>query len=1273
MRTLAALRFVPLIAAAALAACGGGGGGDGSASGGGGGGGGATNPPAFAFNDGNALTASALALRVIEAPGVIAELPLLATLELDRRRVAQFDLPCGSTSIAMRYTDADGNGSISAGDSVSADQPARCSGIASGRITTRLSAVDVRNVHIEGTAEFDLVTPAGDRMVGTLSLAASVDPKIGVLIFSLTNLALTSTRDGKTDRLSSARFDRRFDPFSGNYDFDFAGQLDSDLLGGRYSFSTPVRFTGVFGLLPEVGELVSVAGPTRVRIAVSSVPAQRQSMADYQLDTGSGYGPTTSARWRDLTSGLLFYWVPNDPPVISSLEVLPADPPAGSVVTAYATATDPDGDSLSYHFTWAVGGTTYTGYGPTFPLVGRKKGDTVSVTVRVNDGRAEATRSTSFTIGNALPVITSLTLDPLAPRSIDDLTAAAAFEDLDQDALAVRYEWQNNGATIPGAMGATLPRSAYAKNDVVTVTAYVTDGSATVSRQVTVTILDALPQLTWLSPAVTVAHGAPFSVRAVATDPDGDALPPGMSFELRYGPAGMTVHPMTGTVTWLAGGPMFDRSVNVRYGVGTNLEGAGFVAGEVVIEDSDREYPLARSSSHPGRTYAGLRAGDFDGDGDAEMLMLTDAGVLYELEAVGNTYRQSWMYPFSLSPEPLALATADIDSDGAHEIFVATGNTLLRLDGVYRRIAASATLPVPDFFWSCADLEASDLDRDGVVELVCSAAPGNPEVGDSYPLLIIDPATLTVKGQISGGNFGNDFAIGNVDGDPALEIVTWRGFVFDGVTLQQEWVSAQTFGSGVAVGDVTGDGIAEIVASYPNDPGNNTVGRVYSAVSRSVLCELPHVGYTTNLVANIDATPGAEILMAGGRFAAYRCSASGSVSTLFTLVLPNDSGATTLAVANVDGAQDARPEFVMGTNVDSIDIADWPAPASVRIEWSSATLEPAVPQTLSGPFFGGELVRSPSNAPEPLFMTPTTGFKGARLFSLDPVNGDLTFSPEIPQAVSWFWGAGDLAVTDFDGDGTDEAFMSVADGVEPAVGVYDFFAGQITFRAALPSNDVVIDVDHGDFNGDGRDDLVALTQDGRLRVYDVFASQLLWSELIPPGGEAVVVADLDGTGPPEIIATTYEQVLVFSYASASASFVLRYESAPFYFPGDLTAGDVDGDGRIEIFLGFSDVSSYAVQRFNERLEPTTRFALDWVPMALSIEGSTFGRKNLVGTISLAEGSRLRVFDPRLGEEIWQSPPVHGLFAPNSIHFVDIAGDGGLRISYGTYNGVFLTR
>ena len=77
----------------------------------------------------------------------------------------------------------------------------------------------------------------------------------------------------------------------------------------------------------------------------------------------------------------------------------------------------------------------------------------------------------------------------------------------------------------------------------------------------------------------------------------------------------------------------------------------------IFVESSSTIMP-PDPSIDPGMHATGMRAGDFDGDGASEMLLLTDGGVLYELEASGDSYRQSWMYPFALQPRPRALATA---------------------------------------------------------------------------------------------------------------------------------------------------------------------------------------------------------------------------------------------------------------------------------------------------------------------------------------------------------------------------------------------------------------------------------------------------------------------------------------------------------------------------------------------------------------------------------------------------------------------------------------
>jgi hypothetical protein len=50
-----------------------------------------------------------------------------------------------------------------------------------------------------------------------------------------------------------------------------------------------------------------------------------------------------------------------------------------------------------------------------------------------------------------------------------------------------------------------------------------------------------------------------------------------------------------------------------------------------------------------------------------------------------------------------------------------------------------------------------------------------------------------------------------------------------------------------------------------------------------------------------------------------------------------------------------------------------------------------------------------------------------------------------------------------------------------------------------------------------------------------------------------------------------------------------------------------------------------------------------------------------------------VVDPHSGDEIWESPALLGTIARDGVHFVDVTGNGTLRISVATSLGMYLTR
>jgi hypothetical protein len=100
----------------------------------------------------------------------------------------------------------------------------------------------------------------------------------------------------------------------------------------------------------------------------------------------------------------------NRPPRISNLTIQPAGKiTAAGPITAVATGDDPDGDPVTYEYTWTVNGSTSEERGSVFPDTELKRGDIVVVSVIARDeqGESEPLASPPIEVMNAAPVILS--------------------------------------------------------------------------------------------------------------------------------------------------------------------------------------------------------------------------------------------------------------------------------------------------------------------------------------------------------------------------------------------------------------------------------------------------------------------------------------------------------------------------------------------------------------------------------------------------------------------------------------------------------------------------------------------------------------------------------------------------------------------------------------------------------------------------------------------------------------------------------------------------
>jgi len=127
--------------------------------------------------------------------------------------------------------------------------------------------------------------------------------------------------------------------------------------------------------------------------------------------------------------------VGNRPPSVTGLVIQPAGHiTASGPITAVATGVDPDGDALSYVYTWTVNDETADEQGPVYPGERLKRGDWLQVSVVASDefDESEPLASPRIEVTNAAPVIRS---QPTIAESDTAFRYQIAAEDADGDRL----------------------------------------------------------------------------------------------------------------------------------------------------------------------------------------------------------------------------------------------------------------------------------------------------------------------------------------------------------------------------------------------------------------------------------------------------------------------------------------------------------------------------------------------------------------------------------------------------------------------------------------------------------------------------------------------------------------------------------------------------------------------------------------------------------------------------------------------------------------------
>ncbi|TPG66601.1 FG-GAP-like repeat-containing protein [Hymenobacter nivis] len=582
--------------------------------------------------------------------------------------------------------------------------------------------------------------------------------------------------------------------------------------------------------------------------------------------------------------------------------------------------------------------------------------------------------------------------------------------------------------------------------------------------------------------------------------------------------------------------------------------GAGVFSGgqDVVLASNDQ--PVAPALA------------DVDGDGDLDLLVTEYGGRVSIRQNNGRGFFSGNQEVF-VGQGPTAIAVGDVDGDG--DLDFATSSALgstasVRLNNGRGVFAGGQDVPVDD---STEGIALGDVDGDGDLDLLATAYN---EKGSADVRLNDGHGTFSGNRQVSIGSYPNGLALGDVDGDGDLDLVaTYFGSGGGGggasVRLNDgtgtfasgQEVPTGDIPNGVALGDVDGDGDLDLVTA---NLASNTASVRLNQPAPVIVSVAPapasfRAPRTTPVAATFDqllntgpaTRAGLKVFsqQAGG-LKAGTGAVSGNTLTFqpATAFKPGETvfATVTPAVQTRDNQNPAAPYVFQFTTAAGV------GPGVFR-----AGYDPAVDASSSGVALGdvdGDGDLDLVTVSRVYFNTGVGTFVAGPAVSVvgSPLNltlGDVDGDGDLDLLVTANTGRGIVNVRLNDGRGTFSGSQQVSVGFKP-------------FDVAL-----------GDVDGDGDLDIVTANQTGSSASIRLNNGTGTFSgeQQVLVGDQPVSVAlgDVDGDGDLDFVTTSASGTTAsVRLNNGAGAFSGDQDVAVGFNPFDVALGDVDGDGDLDL-------------------------------------------------------------------------------------------------------------